>query len=52
MKNKNPMTKYDGMLSTTAKKNLMKCFSEDYDALIKLYCWGKISPEVLMKAIS
>jgi hypothetical protein len=41
----------DKALSETALINLMKFFEEDYEALVKLYCWGKIDQEVFVKAL-
>ena len=48
---KNPASKEDMALSETSIKNLMRFFREDYEALIKLYCWGKIERKVLIEAI-
>lgn len=48
---RNPGDQEESALSETALSNLMRFFREDYEALIKLYCWGKIQRNVLMAAI-
>jgi len=47
----NPASAEDGELSDTGLRNLMRFFREDYEALIKLYSWGKIERDSLIKAI-
>jgi hypothetical protein len=41
----------DKALSEIGSSNLMTFFRKDYEALVKLYCWGKIEREVLIRAI-
>jgi hypothetical protein len=50
-RHRNPASAEDKELSDTGLKNLMRFFEEDYEALTKLYCWGKIDREVIMKAL-
>lgn len=38
-------------LSPRARANLMRYFSRDYEALARLYAWGKIDREVYLKAV-
>lgn len=47
----NPATGEDRELSEFGLANLMKFFSEDYEAITKLYCWGKIERRIFMEAI-
>ncbi len=47
---KNPASQED-QLSEQGRRNLMRFFREDYEALLKLYCWGKIEKEVFIKAL-
>lgn len=49
--NYNPVGDEPDDLSSLATQNLMRFFANDYVALTQLYCWGKISKEVLLKAI-
>ena len=39
-------------LSTRARANLMRFFSRDYEALARLYAWGKIDRETYVRAVS
>ncbi|MDE0363408.1 MAG: hypothetical protein OXI74_19700 [Rhodospirillaceae bacterium] len=39
-------------LSARARANLMRFFSRDYEALARLYAWGKIDREVYLGAVS
>ena len=48
---RNPGRGQDDALSDAALRNVMRFFARDYEALVKLYCWGKIEREVLIKAI-
>ncbi|SCZ57494.1 hypothetical protein [Thiohalomonas denitrificans] len=50
-RHRSPASKEDKTLSETGLKNLMRFFEEDYEALIKLYSWGKIDREVIVKAL-
>ena len=47
----NPPSEDDQGLSETGLRNLMRFFIADYEALTKLYCWGKIDREVIIKAL-
>ena len=38
-------------LSEAGLRNLMRFLEKDYEALTKLYCWGKIDREVIVKAL-
>ncbi|MCF8028320.1 MAG: hypothetical protein K9K81_08140 [Desulfobacteraceae bacterium] len=38
-------------LSETAERNLKRFFFDDYQALLRLYCYGKIDKDILIKAI-
>jgi hypothetical protein len=49
--NRNPPTEEDKELSETGRANLIKFFRNDYEALTKLYCWGKIERKVFIEAI-
>ena len=40
-----------GELSARARANLMRFFSRDYEALARLYAWGKIDREVYLSAV-
>ena len=51
-KHKNPVTEEDKELSEIGYANLMKFFSEDYEVLTNLYCWGKIDRKIFLEAIS
>lgn len=48
---KNPLNdkKYEESLSEVGFSNLMKFLSQDYEMLMKLYCWGKIKREVFIR---
>lgn len=50
-KHMNPSLVENTTFSAIGLKNLMVYLSKDYEVLMKLYCWGKIEREVLMKAI-
>lgn len=39
-------------LSSKARKNLMRYLHRDYEALARLYAWGKIDTDVFIKAVS
>ena len=41
-----------GKLSARARANLMRFFSRDYEALARLYAWGKIDREAYLAAVS
>lgn len=47
----NPPSEGENVLSDRGIKNLMQFFQEDYEALIKLYTWGKIDRSVLIRAL-
>jgi hypothetical protein len=47
----NPASEKDDTLTEAGLNNLKKFFAQDYEALIRLYCWGKIERDVLMKVI-
>jgi hypothetical protein len=47
----NPKSRNDEMLTALALRNLRKFFVKDFEALTKLYCWGKIDREVYLNAI-
>jgi hypothetical protein len=47
----NPGPEENKALSEAGMKNLMRFFQKDYEALIKLYCWGKIDRDVILKAL-
>ncbi len=38
-------------LTENGVRNLMRFFVEDYEALTKLYCWGKVDPKVYKEAV-
>jgi hypothetical protein len=46
----NEATGEDRELSVIGLANLKRFFREDYEALTKLYCWGKIKREVFVDA--
>lgn len=50
-KKMNPVSAEDDALSEIGLRNLMTFFMKDYEALVTLYCWGKIEREVLIRAI-
>lgn len=50
-RHRNPASEGDKSLSMTGLNNLMRFFEEGYKALIKLYCWGKIDREVIIKVL-
>ena len=50
-KHRNPVTEKDKELSEIGLANLMKFFSQDYEALTKLYCWGKIERKIFLEAM-
>ncbi len=47
----NPVSGDDQGLSETGLRNLMRFFEDDYKELTKLYFWGKIDREVIVKAL-
>jgi hypothetical protein len=47
----NPSAEDDQGLTESGLRNLKRFFVEDYEALTKLYCWGKIDREVIVKAL-
>jgi hypothetical protein len=47
----NPASKEHEALSDSGLRNLKMFLTKDYGALVKLFCWGKIQREVLIKAI-
>ena len=49
--NRGPSVDHEKQLSERAIRNLRRFFSEDYQALTRLYCWGKIDSEVFVRAI-
>ena len=49
--NENRATGNDGSLSPRARRNLMRFLHRDYEALARLYAWGKIAREVYLEAI-
>lgn len=51
-RHRNPATEEDKELSEFGLVNLMRFFSEDYAALTRLYCWGKIKQKIFIDAMS
>lgn len=49
--NRNTFVKQSESLTARARSNLAKFLAEDYEALTKLYCWGKIDPETFARAV-
>ena len=47
----NPIQEKHKSLSDAGLHNLMRFFQEDYECLIKLYCWGKIERDVVLRAL-
>ncbi len=47
----NPQKASTSTLSPRAEANLKRFFVKDFEMLNKLYCWGKIDKQVLLKAI-
>ena len=41
----------DGNMSSRSRRNLMRFLHRDYEALARLYAWGKIETEGYLKAI-
>ena len=49
--NENRAIRNDGSLSARACRNLMRFLHRDYEALARLYAWGKIEREIYHKAV-
>ena len=49
--NENHATRDDGRLSPRARRNLMRFLHRDYEALARLYAWGKIERKAYLRAI-
>ena len=49
--NENRAILNDGPLSPRARRNLMRFLHQDYEALARLYAWGKIERDVYLEAI-
>ena len=47
----NPARRDEQKLSEIGEKNLTRYLQKDYEALLKLYCWGKIDRKVFLRAI-
>ncbi len=47
----NPVTEENNAISETALSNLMRFFKEDYEALMTLYCWGKVERKIFREII-
>lgn len=51
IRNHNPAQAKQKEISDVGLYNLMRFFEEDYKSLIRLYCWGKIERDVILRAL-
>jgi hypothetical protein len=46
-----PQKRSNVVLSDKVIRNLKRFFSEDYELLMRLFCWGKVDREVFINII-